>query len=242
MSSTTDRIVALVQGARVFGLCGYYEVFNRLSNLVDREEGVISYRVGQLLGRRIVESLDYRVEVRGLEHVEHLSNYAVVSTHASNLDWALLLGYFPAPVRFIAKRELTVVPVIGPFLKQRGILIDRRHGIGAKEAIRAAAHDDSPFPILIFPEGTRTPDGNLQPFKRGGLKILAEAGLTLVPVCIRGTFDAYSRYAVRATTGLPLRLTVGQPVPPAAEMGGVDAQIDEVERRVRALFAEPFPG
>jgi len=242
MASAWDHIVGFTQAVEVFGLVGYYNIFNRLGNLIDAEEGALSHRVSQLLGRHIMSCLGYQVEVRGLHHVRYLTDYCVVSTHASNLDWAFLLGYFPEPLRFIAKRELTAVPAIGLFLKQRGILIDRRRKVGAKEAIRAATRDSVPFPILIFPEGTRTSDGKLQPFRRGGLEILSEAGLKMVPVCIRGTFDAYSRHAVRATTGLPLRLTVGEPVPPASEMGGVDAQIDEVERRMRAMAAEPFPG
>ena len=127
--------------------------------------------------------------------------------------------------------------VIGDYLKLRGILIDRKKGINSKKAIRAAARDDSPFPILIFPEGTRTSDGLLQPFKTGGLKILAEEGVTMVPVCITGTFDAFSRNDPYIKRGGDLLMQAGEPVHADPERGEA-WQMEEIERRVKALFAK----
>jgi 1-acyl-sn-glycerol-3-phosphate acyltransferase len=202
--------------------------------LIDEEEGVLEHHISHLLGRKLLSHLKMEVTVEGSENVEGLERYAVVSTHASYLDWAVLLGYFPLPVRFIAKRELIWIPVIGSFLKTRGILIDRKRGVDAKEAIRRATRVAQPWPILIFPEGTRSPDGKVHPFKRGGLRILVDAGLSLVPVCIQGTFDAFPRHATAIKTGCKLLMKVGQPVlppdPPDREW-----MMAEVERRVRAL-------
>jgi 1-acyl-sn-glycerol-3-phosphate acyltransferase len=148
----------------------------------------------------------------------------------------VLLGYFPDPVRFIAKRELAAVPVIGDYLRLRGILIDRRRGVGAREAIAAALADRHPWPILIFPEGTRTPDGTVQPFKPGGLRLIAAAGRPLVPVAVRGTFAAWPRHAKALRPGGHLELVIGAPVRPA-DYPSVEAALAEVERRVRALAA-----
>jgi 1-acyl-sn-glycerol-3-phosphate acyltransferase len=233
--SIKDELIRVRQAAEMLSLCGYYHLHKLAANRIDGEEGVMEQRVGQLLGRRCLEHLGFDVRLEGLENFRHLDKYAVVSTHASHLDWAMLLGYCPDTVRFIARADLVKVPVIGDYLKLRGILIDRAKGINAKVAIRAAARDDSPIPILIFPEGTRTRDGELQPFRRGGLRILAEEGLAMVPVCITGTFDAFSRDATYIKRGGRLRMQVGAPVHADPDLG-VEGQLEEIEARVQALF------
>jgi len=232
-----EQIIRVQQSAEMLSVCGYYHMIKLVSgNLIDKEEGVIEQRIGQLLGQACLRQLGFTVQVEGLSNFRHLDNYCVVSTHASHLDWAVLLGYCPEPVRFIARANLVKIPVIGDYLKLRGILIDRKKGIDAKKAIRAAARDDCPFPILIFPEGTRTSDGQLQPFKKGGLKILAEERMTMVPVCITGTFAAFSRHDPYIKRGGALRMQVGEPVFADPERG-IGWQMEEIERRVQALFA-----
>lgn len=221
------------QIAELLAISGYYHLFKLAGNLIDEEEGVIEQHISQLLARRLLNHLEMEVEVTGTEHVPIRGRYCVISTHASYLDWAVLLGYFPSPLRFIAKKELAWIPVIGSYLKLRGVLIDRSRGRDAKQAIRASVEDGLPWPILLFPEGTRTPDGKIQPFRTGGLRILAEAGLTMVPVCIQGTFEGLSRHATYVEKGLRLRMTICEPVDPGAL--GVDGAMQEVERRIRGV-------
>jgi len=234
--SITEELARVGQAAEMLSVCGYYHLIKVVSaNRIDREEGLLEQRIGQLLGRRCLDQLGFTVQVEGLENFRHLDKYCVVSTHASHLDWVMLLGYCPDPVRFIARANLVKIPVIGDYLKQRGILIDRKKGIDAKVAIRSAARDDHPSPILIFPEGTRTRDGELQPFKLGGLQILAEEGLTMVPVCITGTFDAFPRHARIIKRGGKLRMQVGAPVRHDPD-AGVDAQLEAIEKSMGALF------
>ncbi|PID39904.1 MAG: hypothetical protein CSA65_00550 [Proteobacteria bacterium] len=210
-----------------------------VGNLIDDEQGTIELQIGHLLGRRIMSHLDLAVEVRGAEHVDELwrqgAEYAVVSTHASYLDWAVILGYFPSPVRFIAKMELAKVPAIGRFLRLRGVLIDRKRGIGAKEAIKNAIVDEIKWPILIFAEGTRSFDGVVQPFKRGGLTLLAEAGQILVPVTILGTHAAVPRGQTVIRRGGRVGLFIDEPVTPK-DVPDPQARVDECERRVHARF------
>ena len=213
----------------------YYHLFKLAGNLIDAEEGVIEHRVSQLLARRLLRNMDFSVEVSGTERVHGMKHYCVVCSHASHVDWAVLLAFFPSPLRFVAKKELTAIPVIGSYLKLRGILIDRSKGDDAKKAIRRAALDDSPFPILLFPEGTRTPDGALRPFKKGGLRIMTDAGLSLVPVRITGTFEAFSRHDPVIKTGLPLKMMVGEPV---ESVDDPEWAMAEIERRMHALDEE----
>jgi len=232
-ASIVEELQRAAQVSRILGFAGYYWLFKTVSRPID-EGGLIAHRISQLLGRRLMEHLEMRVETAGLEKVRGLRRYCVVSNHASYLDWALLLGYFPAPLRFIAKRELLIVPVVGGFLRQHGILIDRKRGIGAVSAIRAAAADESEVPILIFPEGTRSPDGELGPFKVRGLQVLAEARLTMVPVAVSGTYAAFPRHGKVIETGARLKLAVGDPLRPT-EHGSLEALIAELRRRIAAL-------
>ena len=230
-----EELLRYGQACQALGIFSYYHMFKLMGNIVDGEEGIIEHRVSQLVARSLLRHLDFEVEVSGTDNVLGMKHYCVVCSHASHLDWAVLLGYFPSPLRFIAKKELISVPVIGSYLRLRGILIDRKKGDNARKAIRRAAQDDSPFPILLFPEGTRSPDGEVKKFKPGGLHIITDEGLPLVPVRITGTFEAFPRHARRVKTGGLLRLLVGEPVDSRDDPAWA---IREVERRVRQLGEE----
>lgn len=233
----SEELRRLGQLTRITGLLSYHHVFRLGVRLASRKLGNrLDERIGQIATRRALEALDLQVETEGLEHVEGLQRYCVVSNHASYLDWALLMAYFPAPLRFVAKRELIWLPAVGAYLRHHGVLIDRSRGDDAKTAIKKAADDDSPWPIVIFAEGTRSPDGNIAPFKKGGLRVLAEAGLALLPTCLAGTYEALPRDGRAVKRGATLRLILGKPVRPA-DVGSIDEAIEEVERRVRGLHA-----
>lgn len=218
------------------GICAGYHLVKLVGNTIDGEDGFIEHRVSQLLAQRLLRYLDLSVEVRGAANVRGLERYCVACSHSSYLDWAVLLAYYPSPLRFIAKKELTRMPVIGDYLRLRGVLIDRSKGQSAKEAIAEAAHDGQPWPILIFPEGTRTPDGEIQPFRPGGLRLLVDAGRPIVPAYIAGTYASFPRQARAIRTGVPLRLSIGAPVLPS-DLPTPAEVIAEVERRMRALRA-----
>ncbi|MBI5487139.1 MAG: 1-acyl-sn-glycerol-3-phosphate acyltransferase [Deltaproteobacteria bacterium] len=232
-----EEALRLWQIAQTLAISGYHHVFRVILVQIDGPDAVMEQQIARLLAQRLLRHLDFDVRVEGAEKVEGLKRYAIASTHASYLDWAILIGHFPTQLRFVAKRELIWMPVIGQWLARRAILIDRRKGRTAKEAIRTAARDSEPWPILIFPEGTRSPDGTIQPFKAGGLRILFEEGRTVVPVCIRGTFDHFPRHARTIKTGGVLRMLICDPVR-ADFGGGVDGAMAEVERRMRAAAAQ----
>lgn len=218
----------------VSGICAYYSTLNYICNTIDTD-GAIEYHISRRLGRRLIEHFEMDVEVRGLDKLEGLKRYAVCCNHASYLDWPLVLGWFPEPVRFIAKRELLSMPMIGRFLRRRGVLIDRSRGAGAATAIMRAAKADSPFPILIFPEGTRSRDGEVKPFKKGGLNVLARAKLKLLPVALVGTHEAFAREARYIRPKSKLTMIIDDPVDPT-DHDTADAAIAELEQRVRRNF------
>lgn len=235
-----DEFRRLWQGVRLFALISWFHWFKIAGNLIDRRDGVIEQRIARLMSRRILEVLDMKVSVEGQEHAREIENqavasnhYAVASNHLSYLDWVLILAEFPNSVSFIAKWAVTLMPVFGSYLRNRGVLINRRKGQTARSVIRGAA-GNSPWPLLIFPEGTRSPDGNLQPFRRAGLRILADQGLKLLPIVLFGTYKALGKNARVITTGCRLHMVILPPIDPA-ELGPVKA-CEELERVINETY------
>lgn len=228
-----DELRRLYQGVRLFALISWFHLFKLSGNIIDRRAGVIEQHIARLMSRRILEVLDMQVTIEGQEHAKGLERYAVASNHLSYLDWVLILAEFPNSVSFVAKKAVTLMPVFGSYLRNRGVLIDRRKGQTARSVIKEAA-ESSPWPLLIFPEGTRSPDGNPQTFKRAGIRILAEAELLLVPIVLFGTYKALSKDARVLTTGCRLHMIILPPIDPK-QLGPV-AACEELERVITETY------
>ena len=160
------------------------------------------------------------------------------ANHTSLLDPPLIISTLPDHPVFIAKKELARVPVLGQAIWLAGfILIDRGHPRNAyaslQNATRRIREGQS---VAIFPEGTRSRDGSLQPFKRGSFHLALEAGVPLVPLAIRGGREILPKGSWR-TKGGPYVLTVGAPLDPAefTEPEGLRAA---AESRLRAMLAD----
>jgi 1-acyl-sn-glycerol-3-phosphate acyltransferase len=209
----------------------------RMGGWVDGEEGVVEQRVATLMCRRILDRYQLTVDVEGTEHVEGIERrYCIASNHLSYLDWVIHLAHFPTSPAFIAKKEVTWYPVIGPYLQSRGVLIDRKAAIGARQAISKAADADVRWPILIFPEGTRSPDGELKEFRRGGLSVISETGMPIVPTVLVGTHEAFPKGARTIRPGRPMKLVICAPVDPAA-FDDTDALVDHVHAVIKDVYA-----
>ena len=122
---------------------------------------------------------------------EHLPDGPVIfmSNHQSNFDILSLLAAMPRQFHWIAKKELFEIPVFGDSMRRGGYIpLDRGDGRKALQSIDAAAatiHKGKS--VVLFPEGTRTPDGNLLPFKRGGFILARKADVPVIPVTINGS-------------------------------------------------------
>jgi 1-acyl-sn-glycerol-3-phosphate acyltransferase len=205
------------QFAQASVIGGWYGFLRRCGGVIDGESGVIEQRVAQLMSERILRQFDLRVEVEGAERAAGIDRrYCIVSNHASYLDWVVHLAHAPKCPAFIAKKEVTYYPVVGPYLRSRGVLIDRKAGFGARKAIAQAAEDNAPWPILIFPEGTRSRDGEVQEFKRGGLHAIAQAGMPMLPAVIIGSHEALPRGKPTIRRNRRMKLIIGDPVEPEA--------------------------
>lgn len=127
----------------------------------------------------------------------------VMSNHASNFDILALQGYFPRPLSWIAKKELFDIPIFGHSMRHGGYIpLDRGDGRKALKSMEEAADQiRGGKSVIIFPEGTRTRDGKLLPFKRGGFLLAARAGVPVVPVTINGSYQINPGGALRLYRG-----------------------------------------
>ncbi len=129
------------------------------------------------------------VKTRGIENIEPGRSYIVVANHQSQYDIFVMYGWLPVNFRWVMKMELRKVPIIGYFCERAGhVFIDRSNSSAAVESInRAKERIRDGISILFFPEGTRSSDGDMLPFKKGAFKFALDMGLPLLPVSIINT-------------------------------------------------------
>lgn len=146
---------------------------------------------------RLIRALaGIKADVSGLENIDKKKACVFMSNHLSFIDGPLLFLLIPQPVRVILKKQIFRVPVLGQGMRFAGFVpVDRKGARQGRKAVDRAAFlmRTKNHSFLIFPEGTRSRDGNLQPFKRGGFFLALAAGAPVVPVSVSGTFELMPR-------------------------------------------------
>ena len=154
--------------------------------------------------------------VKGIENLDPEGNYIFAGNHASGFDILLAFAGLPYWVVSIAKIELKSIPVLGWVMAAAGhIFVDRGQHEKAMVSLENAKNTLKKMPrsVLLFPEGTRTKDGSLRPFKRGGLMLGIETGIPIVPVAFAKTFEMLAKGSWTMKNH-PIELRIGQPIPP----------------------------
>lgn len=210
MSHTKSLLLSLENIYETLAIC-WPTVVDAALGRVTKE--VCDQRLGRF-SRNIVENAAIELTVRGKEHLAPGQAYLVMSNHQSLYDVPVLFCTLGQNVRMIAKQELFNVPVFGGALKHSGFVsIDRRNRTKAvaslaqaKEILAAGTH------VWIAPEGTRSPDGRLLPFKKGGFTLALETGWPILPITLKGTRDVLRARGVRSTPGKEVTVIVHKPV------------------------------
>ena len=192
-----------------------------------------AYRVCQLWVRINLLIYGVRVRTRRLAPLDPHAPYVFMSNHRSQFDiLATIVALEELQLRWVAKVELTRIPVFGWALKHTGhIIIDRSNQRQAIASLRAARGTmETGVSVILFPEGTRS-EGvrSLLPFKKGGFMLALETGIPVVPVVIRGSGELLPRGSWQPAAG-EIEVIVGAPIPVA----GVDR--DELMERVREFM------
>lgn len=178
-----------------------------------------------------------RVEVIGRERINPSRTYIFMCNHASNLDPPIVVPLIPRRTSVLVKKELFRIPVLAQAMRMGSLVaVDRSNREAAIASLRAA--NDvlrAGVNLTVFPEGTRSPDGRLLPFKKGPFYVAMDSGAPIVPLTIIGTHEMLPKGGIRIRPGTA-RLVFHEPVDP-----GVFAGREELMQAVRERIASSLP-
>jgi 1-acyl-sn-glycerol-3-phosphate acyltransferase len=179
-------VLFLFQAPLALALTAAYAAAACVAAVVDRS-GRTTRRIGGAWSRLLLRLLRVRVRVSGLEHVPQ-GPAVYAANHASALDIFVVFGHLPVDFRIVYKKSLSLVPLVGWAILLGGhIPIDRRNSVRARRSSAAAARRiRGGTSVVVFPEGTRSPDGTVRLFKRGSFGLATETGVPVVPVSLIG--------------------------------------------------------
>jgi 1-acyl-sn-glycerol-3-phosphate acyltransferase len=197
------------------------------------------HRLARLWARMYLAVAGIKVRVEGLDGIMS-PPYVFICNHQSALDIYALLAWLPVSFKWIAKRQLFAIPVIGWTMRKAGyISIDREN---AREALRAIEEASRRIRegtnIIIFPEGTRSADGKLLPFKKGGFTLALRAMVPIVPVGIHGSSTLQPKGSSLPRKKGVIYIEIGDPM----VLEGLDRSqktrvMDDVRANIEALMA-----
>ena len=195
------------------------------------------YKVGMWGAWTGVRITGIRVRTIGLQHLDPSRTYIFMSNHASDLDPPILLPLIPGRTSVMAKQELFSYPILGKAMRMASLVpVDRANRDAGIAAVRAAAEVvKQGIHMTIFVEGSRSPDGRLQQFKKGPFYLAEECQVPIVPVTISGTHyvKPKQRFAIKPGT---VTITFQNPISPA-EFG----TREELMEKVRAAINRGLP-
>lgn len=152
--------------------------------------GRMQARVARAWAKTLLVVSGVKVHVEGLNQIDPAGSYVFISNHLSYMDTPVALAHIPVQFRFLAKRGLFQIPGLGTHLSRAGhIPVPREDPRAAVKTMQVAAEtiQQKNISLLIFPEGGRSHDGALRPFKEGGAYIAIRAGVEAVPLVMIGT-------------------------------------------------------
>lgn len=198
-----------------------------------REDRV--HKIQRLWSRLLLRVSGVKVQVEGLEHIQPNGSYIIMATHQSYFDIFILLN-LPVFIHWMAKKEVFKIPIFGAVLQGMGaISVDRAQRAKGLTSIKQAARRiQSGETVLIFPEGTRSTDGNLLPFNEGAFFLAIYSRAVVLPIIIKGTHRVMPKGSFRVSPGA-VRVTVK---PPIETQGYSLKERNCFQEKVRAVFLE----
>ena len=184
-----------------------------VSSVFDRR-GYLAHRCARAWSWLILKTTGVKVAVEGLERLTPGTTYVFVSNHQSIYDTPVIFWSLPYQLRIIAKESLARFPVLGWHLRRGGhLFVDRRKPDHANILGKWRGLVSQGLSLMIYAEGTRSPDGHVARFKGGSFLLAIEAGLPVVPVAVLGTRAVMPKGRLR-TEPANVRLVVHDPISP----------------------------
>jgi 1-acyl-sn-glycerol-3-phosphate acyltransferase len=194
--------------------------------------------IARIWAKSILFVSGIKVEVEGLTNIDPSKSYVYMSNHRSNFDIPVLLGCLPIQFRWLAKAELFKIPIFGRAMSGAGyVKIDRSNRVSAFKSInQVAAKMKNGVSVMIFPEGTRSEDGDVKPFKKGGFVMAVDTGAPIVPVILRGTRSIMAKGSWRINPG-DVTLSIEKPIDTT---GYTRDTKEDLIKIVRSVICEVF--
>ncbi len=221
----------------------FFSVLSAIAAVVDRS-GKFYLWVGRTWSQSGLLFYGIRLKVIGTEHIRKGRNYVYAANHASYMDIPVLLAGIPDNLRLTLRSSLTRIPIwgwallIGPFL-----VLDRSNPKKAANTVRIAVERiKAGASVLFFPEGTRTPNGTMQAFKRGAFHLAVDAGAPVIPVAITGTYQILPRHKWLPRWGGHVTMRIGEaieirPIPAEQSRAEEIRVMMETEEWVRGMLS-----
>jgi len=189
----------------------------------------------------IMKTILSPVTVTGLDKIDTSTTYVYAVNHASALDIPVLYVNLPFQFRIVFKKELLAYPIVGWQLKRSGqVCIDQQNPANSIASIRSAVKSlKAGMPLVIFPEGGRTPDGEIKPFLPGAFFLALKAQVDIVPVALVGTYELLpmDTYHIKSR---PVEMRVGEPISTAGlTLRDMEAVSSKVQKALEALYYKP---
>ncbi|MGA9543522.1 MAG: lysophospholipid acyltransferase family protein [Candidatus Sulfotelmatobacter sp.] len=191
----------------------------------------------------IMKTILSPVKVTGLDKIDTAKPHVYAVNHASALDIPVLYVNLPFQFRIVFKKELLAYPIVGWQLKRSGqVCIDQQKPTNSIAAIRSAVKSlKAGMPLVIYPEGGRTADGEIKPFLPGAFFLAIKAQVDIVPVALVGTYELLpmNTYHIKCR---PLEMRVGEPISTAGlTMRDMEVVSAKVKKAMEDLYYAPTP-
>jgi 1-acyl-sn-glycerol-3-phosphate acyltransferase len=202
-----------------------------------QSNGRFAHWCARAWSRVILATTGVHVDVSGLERLESDRAYVFVANHQSIYDIPIVFWSLPYQIRIIAKESLGRLPFLGWHLRRTGhMLVDRRHPNRAAIFGRASKLMNEGLSLIVFPEGTRSRDGRVGPFKGGSFYLALEAELPVVPISIVGSRHVMLKGRLATYPGR-VKLIVHEPIDTTGLTGGDPRAARAFAARVREVIA-----
>ena len=195
------------------------------------------HRIAGFWGRLNIWAAGVKVRVDGAENLDPAQPYVFAANHQGWFDIFAILGYLPVPFSWLAKEELFKIPILGRAMKASGYISidrgDRRKALASMT--EAAVKIKNGTSVFIFPEGTRSADGLVRGFKKGGFILGIKSQQPIVPVSISGSYLILPKTSLVINPGGRIHITIGKPI----ATDGMDMKSrDPLLARVRQAILE----
>jgi 1-acyl-sn-glycerol-3-phosphate acyltransferase len=173
----------------------------------------ITNKTALIWAKSILWAAGTKVEVVGLDKIDFTKSYVFAGNHQSHIDVLAVFSILDMTVRYIAKKELFKIPLFGWAMTAAGnIKVDRSNREKAIKSIEKAGESiRNGVSVILFPEGTRSPDGEIHDFKKGAFVLAMKSGVPVVPISISGTRKILEKHSLKLNPGT-VKIVISDPI------------------------------